>query len=111
MPKSKTGISLISSSGGVSKNYKNSIYTIEEKFDPEVLIRNGFYYDKGDTNYYCKDFKTHTVCIDKKFGVHFYAENMEKFLSDIKDREERWKLRFKKMGIAVKKFEEPEEYE
>ena len=85
--------------------------TIEEKFDPEVLIRNGFYYDKGDTNYYCKDFKTHTVCIDKKFGVHFYAENMEKFLSDIKDREERWKLRFKKMGIAVKKFEEPEEYE
>jgi hypothetical protein len=36
---------------------------------------------------------------------------MEKFLSDIKDREERWKLRFKKMGIAVKKFEEPEEYE
>ena len=83
----------------------------EKEFDPEVLLANGFYFDKGDTNYYCKDFKDHTVCIDKKYNVHFYTSDLKKFNQDITGRQERWKVRFRKLGITVNQFVEVEEYE
>jgi hypothetical protein len=92
---------------GVNKNNK----TIKEsKIDlGKILEKQDFEYD--EENGWCKVFKDHDVCIDKNQVVSFFALDIPKFLKGHDERKTRWIERFRRMGIEVKGFKEPEEFD
>ena len=88
-------------SGKVKSNFSDYI---------EKLKKNKFEYDE-DVEAYCADFKTHSVCINDKFEVSFYCDDKKDFMKDQEGRVERWKKRFRDMGISNLKITTVEEYE
>ena len=86
----------------------------ESKVDKElyikILLKNKFYFD-DDINMCCKDFKTHSTCLDlKTMKVSFYCDDLKDFLKGNEERKERWKQRFAEMRININGFEKTEEY-
>lgn len=88
--------------------------TSEIKIDKDtyikILLKNKFYFD-DDINMYCKDFKTHSTCLDlKTMKVDFYCDDLKDFLKGNEERKERWKKRFAEMHINIDGFGKTEEY-
>jgi hypothetical protein len=90
----------------IDHHLQDTIKNIQEKEIPEKLLAAGYEFVE-DNNEYCKDFKTHSVCMNIQGMVSFYVDedDYDHFMMDQEERVKRWESRFRKIGVEMKGVE------
>ena len=81
-----------------------------KKLNTTALFKAGFRFDKNDTEYWCRRFSDHHVCIDENSNIHFYVKDLESFMPRFEEEQTIWKKRLSAIGIKITKVYKPEEY-